>query len=98
MLMNEARADVTAGAFVPEAEVRDLFRYEGERRILEYVFYPLEDYTSKVTVDDAQIKDYYEANQASFTVPPQADVESAHRRGSAGRRPEHQRRRRIRVL
>ena len=27
------------------------------------------------TVDDAQIKDYYEANQASFTVPPQADVE-----------------------
>ena len=69
------RTDVTAGAFVPEAEVRDLFRYEGERRILEYVFYPLEDYTSKVTVDDAQIKDYYEANQASFTVPPQADVE-----------------------
>ena len=75
MLMNKLRADVTAGAFVPEAEVRDLFRYEGERRILEYVFYPLEDYTSKVTVDDAQIKDYYEANQASFTVPPQADVE-----------------------
>lgn len=60
MLMNKLRADVTAGAFVPEAEVRDLFRYEGERRILEYVFYPLEDYTSKVTVDDAQIKDYYE--------------------------------------
>ena len=54
MLMNKLRADVTAGAFVPEAEVRDLFRYEGERRILEYVFYPLEDYTSKVTVDDAQ--------------------------------------------
>lgn len=75
MLMNKLRTDVTAGAFVPEAEVRDLFRYEGERRILEYVFYPLEDYTSKVTVDDAQIKDYYEANQASFTVPPQADVE-----------------------
>ena len=69
MLMNKLRADVTAGAFVPEAEVRDLFRYEGERRILEYVFYPLEDYTSKVTVDDAQIKDYYEANQASSPCP-----------------------------
>ena len=75
MLMNKLRADVTAGAFVPEAEVRDLFRYEGERRILEYVFYPLEDYTSKVAIDDAQIKDYYEANQTAFTVPPQADVE-----------------------
>ena len=26
-------------------------------------------------MDDAQIKDYYDANQAAFTVPPQADVE-----------------------
>ncbi len=75
MLINKLRTDVTAGAFVPEAEVRDLFRYEGERRILEYVLYPVGDFTSKVAVDDAQIKDYYDANQAAFTVPPQADVE-----------------------
>lgn len=75
MLINKLRTDVTAGAFVPEVEVRDLFRYEGERRILEYVLYPVGDFTSKVAVDDAQIKDYYDANQAAFTVPPQADVE-----------------------
>ena len=75
MLINKLRTDVTAGAFVPEAEVRDLFRYEGERRILEYVLYPVGDFTSKVAVDDAQIKDYYDANQTAFTVPPQADVE-----------------------
>ena len=75
MLINKLRTVVTAGAFVPEAEVRDLFRYEGERRILEYVLYPVGDFTSKVAVDDAQIKDYYDANQTAFTVPPQADVE-----------------------
>lgn len=75
LLMEKLRADVTAGAYVSETEVRDLFRYQGERRILEYVLYPLEDYTAKADVGDAQIKDYYEANQASFTVPPQADVE-----------------------
>ena len=75
LLINKLRTDVTAGAFVPEAEVRDLFRYEGERRILEYVLYPVGDFTSKVTVDDAQLKASYEATQATFTVPPQADVE-----------------------
>ena len=75
MLVNKLRTDVTAGAFVPEAAVKDLFRYEGERRILEYVLYPVGDYTAKVAVEDAQIKDYYEANQAAFTLPPQADVE-----------------------
>lgn len=75
LLVEKLRADVTGGAWVSEAEARDLFRYQGERRIIEYVLYPLEDYTSKVSIDDAQIKDYYEANQASFTVPPQADIE-----------------------
>lgn len=75
LLVEKLRADVTAGAWVSEAEARDLFRYQGERRIIEYVLYPLEDYTSKVSIEDAQIKDYYEANQASFTVPPQADIE-----------------------
>ena len=75
MLINKLRTDVTAGAFVPEAEVRDLFRYEGDRRILEYVLYPVGDFPSTVAVADAQIKDYYDANQAASTVPPQADVE-----------------------
>ena len=75
LLVEKLRADVSAGAWVSEAAARDLFRYQGERRIIEYVLYPLEDYTSKVSVEDAQIKDYYEANQASFTVPPQADIE-----------------------
>ena len=75
MVINKLRDDVTAGAFVPEGAVKDLFLYEGERRILEYVLYPVGDYTSKVAVEDAQIKDYYDANQAAFTVPPQADVE-----------------------
>ena len=75
MLVQKLRTDVTAGAFVPEKAVQDLFRYEGERRILEYVLYPVSDFTSKVKIEDAQIKDYYDANQAQFNVPPQADVE-----------------------
>ena len=75
LLMEKLREEITAGVFVSEAEVKDLYLYDGERRIVEYILFPIGDYASRVTVDDADVKAWYEANQGAFRVPPQADVE-----------------------
>lgn len=75
LLMEKLQQEITAGVFVSEAEVRDLYLYDGERRILEYILFPVGDYASRVTVSDADIKAWYETNQGVFQVPPMADVE-----------------------
>lgn len=75
LLMNKLQQEVTAGAYISEAEVRDLYMYDGERRILEYVLFPIADYMPKVEVTSEQIKSYYDGNQPEFSIPPQADVE-----------------------
>ncbi|MEG2140669.1 MAG: SurA N-terminal domain-containing protein, partial [Bilophila sp.] len=75
LLMGKLQKDVTAGAYISEAEVRELYMYDGERRILEYVLFPLSDYLSKVNVTPEEIQSYYDANQSGFSIPPQADVE-----------------------
>ncbi len=75
LLMEKMQREVTAGAFVSEAEVKDLYLYDGERRILEYVLFPLTDYASKVSVSDADIRASYDSSQHLFRIPAQADVE-----------------------
>ncbi len=75
LLVDKLRSEITAGAYVNEAELRNLYMYEGERRIVEYALFPLEDYSAKVTVTPEEIQAYYDANQTRFSVPPQADVE-----------------------
>lgn len=75
LLMNKLQQEITAGAYISETEVRDLYMYDGERRILEYVLFPIADYMTKVEVTPEQIKSYYDANQTDFSIPPQADVE-----------------------
>lgn len=75
LLMEKLQEEITAGVFVSEAEVKDLYLYDGERRIVEYILFPIGDYASRVTVNDADIKAWYETNQSVFQVPPMADVE-----------------------
>lgn len=75
MLMQKLEQEVTAGAFVSDTEIKDLFLYNGEQRILEYALFPLSEYQSKVTVTEAEVQEYYNAHQAEFKVAPEADVE-----------------------
>lgn len=75
MLMGKMQRQVTAGLSVSESEVKDLYLYEGERRTVDYVLFPLEDYKDKVNISEADIKTWYEANQTSFQIPDQADID-----------------------
>ena len=75
LLIDKLRREITAGAYVSEAELRNLYMYEGERRIIEYVLYPLDAHMAKAEITPEAVQAYYDANQARFSVPPQADVE-----------------------
>lgn len=75
LLIDKLRSEITAGAYVNETELHNLYLYEGERRIVEYALFPLDDYAAKVNVTPEEIQAYYDANQTQFSVPPQADVE-----------------------
>lgn len=47
----------------------------GERREIQTVVMPAQDYVGAVRVSDAEIKKYYDANTAEFKVPEQVKVE-----------------------
>lgn len=74
MLMEKLQNEVTAGAYVSEAEARDLFMHDSERRVLEYVLFPFADFAAKATLEDGAAKAYYDANPAAFRIPAKADV------------------------
>ena len=47
----------------------------GERREIQTVVMPAQDYAGAVSVADAEIKKYYDANTAEFKVPEQVKVD-----------------------
>lgn len=75
LLLQKLERVVTAGAFVSPNEARDLFMFDGERRGLEYVLFPLADHTEGMAPTEAEIQKYYDENQQAFGVPAKADVE-----------------------
>lgn len=75
LLADKLRHEVTAGAFISEKEVKELYFYNGEERILEYAFFPIKDFLDKVKVTEDEIKKWYEDHQSNFRVPAQADVQ-----------------------
>lgn len=74
LLREKVFALVTAPAWVDPAEAQHRFHFLRERRDIDYLFFPASAFTGKVQVADADVKAYYDANQAKFAIPPMADV------------------------
>ncbi len=66
---------VTAGAFAPEAGARGLFEYFAERRKVDYILFPSEDYKEKAAPTPDEIAKAYEKDSSRFTVPAKVSVE-----------------------
>lgn len=69
MLGRKMRALVTAGAVVTDAEARDMFTFAQEKRSIDYVLFPIDEYAAAAKVDDAKLHEWYEAHKTQFTVP-----------------------------
>lgn len=75
LLLQKLEKEVTAGAHVSAAEARAMFLFDGERRTLEYVMFPLDAHTEGMAPAEADVKKYYDEHQQDFGVPAKADVE-----------------------
>jgi peptidyl-prolyl cis-trans isomerase D len=69
LLKDKFQKLVTDGISVGQTEIQDEFRYRNQKIKLDYALIKPEDLQSKVTVDDAEIKAYYEKNKSTYQVP-----------------------------
>lgn len=75
MLPAKLQRLVTAGAYVSPSAVKAIFDYVAERRRVEYILFPAAPYMGKAAPSEEEIAKAYEAQSASFTVPPSVNVE-----------------------
>lgn len=74
LLRDKMFALITASAWTDPDEARNRFNFIRERRVLDYLFVPAAPFREKVSVSDADLKSYYDANQRDFAIPQQVDV------------------------
>ncbi len=75
MLPAKLQRLVTAGAYTPEVAARNVFDYFAERRKVDYILFPADDYKEKSAPSPEEIAKAYEKSSASFTVPAMVNVE-----------------------
>ena len=75
MLPAKLQRLVTAGAYVSPVAVKAIFDYAAERRRVDYILFPASAHKDKAAPSEEDIVKTYEAQSASFTVPPSVNVE-----------------------
>jgi peptidyl-prolyl cis-trans isomerase D len=75
LLEEKFRRLVTDGVSVSPHELEEQYRYQNEKVKLDYALIKPEDLESKITLDDAAIRAYYEKNKSRYTVPEKRVVE-----------------------
>lgn len=69
LMMEKLRSFIGAGVAISDKEVEEEYRKRNEKVKLDYLVVDPSKLESKVTVSDQDQKDYYEKNQAKYTVP-----------------------------
>ena len=75
MLPAKLQRLMTAGAYVDPAAAKAMFDYAAERRRVDYIMFPASAHMSEAAPSEEEVAKTYEAQSASFTVPPSVDVE-----------------------
>ena len=75
LLEEKFRRLVTDGVSIGPNELQEQFRYQNEKIKIDYALIKPEDLESKITLDDAAIKAYYEKNKSRYTIPEKRVVE-----------------------
>lgn len=75
MLIRKFQGMTSAAAFVTPDQAKALFMFQAEQRVLEAIVFNTESYMDKATPEADAVTKYYEAHQAEFQIPAQADVQ-----------------------
>ncbi len=73
--LRQVQTGVTQSAFTPQAVADVGLGAFFERRQIQVARFSAQDYSGKVTPDDAALQAYYKKNEAKFQAPEQADIE-----------------------
>ncbi|GAV20797.1 peptidyl-prolyl cis-trans isomerase D [Mariprofundus micogutta] len=74
IMIDALEKSLIQSSYVSEAEIRDLFNQKFEQRVLSSIVVDAASLLSKVEVDDATAKAWYEANKASYQSPLRVQV------------------------
>ena len=74
MTASQLRQALTGSAFALDKEVSDLLALQEQKRDLAYVEINASDFADQVTVSDADIEEYYQANIDGFDTPEQVKL------------------------
>jgi peptidyl-prolyl cis-trans isomerase D len=77
LVLEKFRKLITDGISVSPAEIEQEFHDQNEKVKLDYVLIKPEDLTSKVVVDEIEIKSYYDQNKAKYQIPEKRAVRYA---------------------
>jgi peptidyl-prolyl cis-trans isomerase D len=77
LLEEKFRKLVTDGISVGPAELQDEFRYKNEKVRLDYALIKPEDLEAKLTLDEAEIKAFYDKSKSKYQVPEKRIVRYA---------------------
>ncbi|HCD06511.1 MAG TPA: parvulin peptidyl-prolyl isomerase, partial [Methylophaga sp.] len=67
--------NIEGSTVVSQVEVERLLKLENQQREIAYGVIKLEDFLSEVEVDESDVRDFYNANQSSYTTPEQISVD-----------------------
>ncbi len=68
---------ITDGISVSPAEIQEEFRSQNEKIKLDYVLIKPEELAAKISLDDAQLKAYFDQNKAKYQIPEKRVVRYA---------------------
>ena len=68
---------ITDGISVSPAEIQEEFRVQNEKIKLDYALVKPEDLAAKITLDDAQIKAYFDQDKSKYQIPEKRVVRYA---------------------
>lgn len=75
MLLQKLRDRISSAAIVTDTEAREVFDYGRERRVLEYVLFPLDEQLAGITISDEDVQAFYDARKETFKVAARVALE-----------------------
>jgi peptidyl-prolyl cis-trans isomerase D len=75
LLGQEMQETYVQNGFAPASVAENIYRLNGQQRIVSVSPVSLQGVMAQAKVDDAELKKYYDQNQSEFQVPEQAKVE-----------------------
>ncbi|MGO3344789.1 MAG: SurA N-terminal domain-containing protein [Marinomonas sp.] len=74
ILIQQTRNAIAGSEFILPYQVNEIAQLQSQARSYDYVTYSLADEAEKTSISDAELKAYYDANQADFKTPEEVKV------------------------